>query len=129
MDFGFSGELIFLALLGLILFGPRKLPEIARKAGRIAEDLKRAKQQFENQLTSEVEGLKGATKAEEASSKSLLSSLYDDLRSLNSVEPAKAIQTVLEPVRQPPGPLSLLDNASRINELLAKDGATSQHPK
>jgi len=40
--------LVFVAVL--VLFGPRKLPEIARRAGRMAEELRRAVQDFRAQL-------------------------------------------------------------------------------
>ena len=42
MDFGFSGEIIFIMLLALILFGPRRLPEIARQMGRFMAEFRRA---------------------------------------------------------------------------------------
>lgn len=131
MDFGFSGELIFLALLGLILFGPRKLPEIARKAGRFADDLKRARDQFQDQLKREVEGLHTEGRGsllEDRSGKSLVASLVDDFKSFNSVrEPAKIVQAVVEPVQLSLSSVSLSDNTNRIKELLAKqDSADSE---
>ena len=57
MDFGFSGEMIFLAILALILFGPRRLPEIARQAGRFMAEFRRASNEFQNQIHEEVRKL------------------------------------------------------------------------
>jgi len=54
MDFGFSGEIIFIMLLALILFGPRKLPEIARTIGKVMAEFKRASQEFQGQIHEEV---------------------------------------------------------------------------
>lgn len=36
------GELLLIAMLGLIVFGPGRLPEIAAQAGRIVRDLRRS---------------------------------------------------------------------------------------
>ncbi len=47
-----SGELLVLFVLVLLLFGPRKLPEIARTIGRVLDDLRRASQDFKNQVMS-----------------------------------------------------------------------------
>ena len=43
-----------MVILGLLLFGPKKLPEIGRKIGRIMIEFKRASQEFQNQLNEEV---------------------------------------------------------------------------
>lgn len=57
MDFGFSGEIVFIMLLALILFGPRKLPEIARQMGKFMADFRRASADFQNQIHEEVRKL------------------------------------------------------------------------
>ncbi len=57
MDFGFSGEIIFIMLLALILFGPRKLPEIARTMGKFMAEFRRASNEFQNQIHEEVRKL------------------------------------------------------------------------
>jgi len=57
MDFGFSGEIIFIMLLALILFGPRKLPEIARTVGKFMAEFRRASSDFQNQIHEEVRKL------------------------------------------------------------------------
>ncbi len=48
-------ETIFIVLLALIVFGPKRLPELAAKAGKIMADLKRASNDFTRQLTTEIE--------------------------------------------------------------------------
>ena len=57
MDFGFSGELVFIMILALILFGPRKLPEIARTVGKFMAEFKRASSEFQGQIHDEVRKL------------------------------------------------------------------------
>ncbi len=47
-----SGELLILLVLILILFGPRKLPEIARSIGKVLNDLRGASQDFRDQVMS-----------------------------------------------------------------------------
>jgi Tat protein translocase TatB subunit len=50
---GFS-ETIFLFLLALLIFGPKKLPEIARQVGKALNEFKRASNEFKSQLASEI---------------------------------------------------------------------------
>jgi len=57
MDFGFSGEIVFIMLLALILFGPRKLPEIARTIGKVMGEFKKASNEFQGQIHEEVRKL------------------------------------------------------------------------
>jgi TatA/E family protein of Tat protein translocase len=57
MNFGFSGEMIFLFLLALILFGPKKMPEIGRQVARILGEFRRASNEFRSQIESEVNSL------------------------------------------------------------------------
>ena len=57
MDFGFSGEIIFLMLLALILFGPRRLPEIARQMGRFMAEFRKASNSFQSQIHEEIRKL------------------------------------------------------------------------
>ncbi len=50
---GFS-ETIFLFLLALLIFGPKRLPEIARQVGKALNEFKRASNEFKSQLASEI---------------------------------------------------------------------------
>jgi sec-independent protein translocase protein TatB len=47
-------DTIFLFFLALILFGPKKLPEIARQAGKLLAELRRASNEFRSQIESEI---------------------------------------------------------------------------
>ncbi len=47
-------ELIFLALLGIVLFGPEKLPTLARKAGRVVRYLSAIANDAKGQLRAEL---------------------------------------------------------------------------
>jgi TatA/E family protein of Tat protein translocase len=48
-------EMIFIFLLALILFGPKRLPEMAREIGKFAAEFKRASNDFKYQLQAEIE--------------------------------------------------------------------------
>lgn len=50
-------ETIFLFLLALVVFGPKKLPEIARQAGKLLAELRRASNEFKSQIEQEISHL------------------------------------------------------------------------
>jgi sec-independent protein translocase protein TatB len=47
-------ETIFLFFLALVIFGPKKLPEIARQAGKLLAELRRASNEFRSQIEQEI---------------------------------------------------------------------------
>jgi len=53
---GFS-ETIFLFFLALLIFGPKRLPEIARQVGKFVNELKRASSEFQAQIQTEISQL------------------------------------------------------------------------
>lgn len=48
-------ELIVIGIVALIVFGPRKLPQIARKAGKTMTDLRKVTNEFKETWQKEVE--------------------------------------------------------------------------
>jgi len=60
MGFGFSGEMIFLFFLVLILFGPKKMPEIGRQVARFLNEFRRASYEFRSQIESEMNSMDNA---------------------------------------------------------------------
>lgn len=48
-------DMIFIFLLALILFGPKRLPEIAREVGKFMAEFKRASNDFKYQLQAEID--------------------------------------------------------------------------
>jgi sec-independent protein translocase protein TatB len=63
MNFGFSGEMIFLFFLALILFGPKKMPEIGRQVARFLNEFRRASNEFRSQIESEINSIDRSTNA------------------------------------------------------------------
>ena len=59
---GFSGEMIFLFFLALILFGPKKLPEMGRQIGRLMNEFRRASNEFRSQIESEINAVQSDVK-------------------------------------------------------------------
>jgi TatA/E family protein of Tat protein translocase len=53
MNLGFP-EMMFLFVLALLIFGPKKLPEIGRQVGRALSEFKRASNEFRSQIESEI---------------------------------------------------------------------------
>jgi sec-independent protein translocase protein TatB len=61
MGFGFSSEMIFIFFLALILFGPKKMPEIGRQVARFLNEFRRASNEFRSQIESEINSLDNAS--------------------------------------------------------------------
>jgi sec-independent protein translocase protein TatB len=59
--FGF-GEMTFLFVLALLVFGPKKLPEIARQIGKAMNEFKRASNEFRSQIETEIANIERETK-------------------------------------------------------------------
>lgn len=47
-------ETIFLFFLALVIFGPKKLPEIARQVGKLLNEFRRASNEFKAQIEQEI---------------------------------------------------------------------------
>jgi len=57
MDLGFPGEIILILLLAFIMFGPKKLPEMARTWGKFMAEFKKASNEFQGQIHEEIRKL------------------------------------------------------------------------
>src|SRR5438105_4633186 len=66
MGFGGIGEMMFILVLGLLLFGPKRLPEIARQVGKVLGELRKASAEFQTQLNDEVRRLEASVQEEES---------------------------------------------------------------
>jgi sec-independent protein translocase protein TatB len=55
-----TGEIIIIALLALVVLGPRRLPEIARKLGRWTTELRDAAREITRGLEAEIDEVKKA---------------------------------------------------------------------
>ena len=51
------GDTAFIFILALLIFGPKKLPEIARQVGKWLNEFKRASNEFKAQIQSEIDQL------------------------------------------------------------------------
>lgn len=45
-----AGEILLLALLALLLFGPKRLPEVGRQIGRALAEIRRVSREFEREV-------------------------------------------------------------------------------
>jgi sec-independent protein translocase protein TatB len=107
MNFGFSGEMIFLFFLVLILFGPKKLPEIARQIGHFMNEFRRASNEFRSQIESEINSLETGGKPQILPpTQAPLGSLASRILSPPPAERLKAAEAEAAPDPQPaPEPL------------------------
>ncbi|HEU5336462.1 MAG TPA: twin-arginine translocase TatA/TatE family subunit [Terriglobales bacterium] len=55
------GEMIFIFVLALIIFGPKKMPEIGRQIGRALAEFKRASNEFKAQIETEIQQMEVET--------------------------------------------------------------------
>ncbi len=88
-------EMIFIFLLALLLFGPKKLPQIGRELGKALNEFRRASNEFKNQLETEIAQVEAAEQEKVVSAPALAGS---------SAEPAQQPiqEATVEPRILPP---------------------------
>jgi len=59
-------EMIFIFVLALLLFGPKKLPELARQLGKAMAEFKKASNEFKSQLETEMMNIELEERAKQA---------------------------------------------------------------
>ena len=62
-------EMAVIAALGLVVFGPKKLPELGRSLGKTIKSLQKASSEFEDELKKVVSDSKEGTTMNEPESK------------------------------------------------------------
>jgi len=92
MNLGFP-EMLFLFLLALLLFGPKKLPEIGRQIGRGLAEFKRASNELRGQLENEMRLLEAEDREKKISPP--------------PPPPENTVAVSAEPASTPPGPAAL----------------------
>lgn len=123
--------MIFLFFLALILFGPKKLPEIGRQIGRMMNEFRRASNEFRSQIESEINSLETQSKPQ------ILPSIQAPLGSIAS----RILNPPAEQLRVAGNRAAETDTAAKGGEIrdaevkpavVAQDDpgpATASHPK
>lgn len=95
------GELIFILVLALLIFGPRRLPELARDLGKAISEFRRASEQLTSQMARELESAQDTL---EEAGESVKTSLSEAQRSVQTslVEAAAAAEGAAGTVRASP---------------------------
>jgi sec-independent protein translocase protein TatB len=91
-------EMIFIFLLALVIFGPKKLPELGRQMGKFLAEFKKASNDFKNQLEVEMMNIE---LEERAKKQEVERAAADDSQKI--LPPEKPFDTVIVPA---PGAVS-----------------------
>lgn len=84
-----TGEFLLVLFIALLIFGPEKLPGMARTFGRIVRQFKQASDDFTRQVAHEVDSVEAAKKQ---ASQQVKSDLGDIAPTLRELDPGKMIE-------------------------------------
>lgn len=84
------GEILFLLVLGLLLFGPRKLPELGRMVGKGLAEFRRASNDLRSTIEGEISSYENAVNTAAVSKPAPPASATPPPASSDKVPPDKA---------------------------------------
>lgn len=114
-------EMFFIAVIALIVFGPRRLPEMGKKLGRVMAQLRQASDQFKNAWENEVEkdgGLQDLRKLKDDLNP--IKKLKDDLNPMNMLTKSSTNSSTSSNNE----PITSLDNTLQTTNVLESSGQT-----
>jgi sec-independent protein translocase protein TatB len=65
VNFPGPSELFLIAILALVVFGPKRLPEIARQVGKAVAEIRRVSRQFEREVRDATDPIVNEVRAAE----------------------------------------------------------------
>ena len=87
-DFG-SGEILLILLVVFLVFGPDKIPELARNLGKVINDVKRASEDIKTEINKEADRKEREKKLEEYKKNIGLDDNNADVEAKETVEEEK----------------------------------------
>jgi len=130
-------ETIFLFVLALIVFGPKKLPEIARQIGKALNEFRRASNEFKAQIEQEIAHLEVEKQTilppspapEGTASRSLSAAPIEGSGAENPVTEAAAVQAAAQdeplfaatPASEPPAPSEPIPTSDAVATAAAQE--------
>lgn len=60
-----SGEIFLIIIVLVVVFGPKRIPEVARNLGKIINEMKTASSDFKNEIDKEVQRIERETRYNE----------------------------------------------------------------
>jgi len=94
MNLGFP-EMVFLVILAFMLFGPKRLPEIARQLGKFVAEFKKASNDFQSQIHQEIRKLE----LEDADPRKHLEAVVPQLPSEDDLSLSGALNRLTERIK------------------------------
>jgi sec-independent protein translocase protein TatB len=97
-------ETVFLFLLALLVFGPKKLPEIARQVGKALNELRRATNEFKAQIEAEISQLEVEERRKQEHEQRILPPAEPPSGAVHSsrfAPPSEALPGVSSPAEKP----------------------------
>ena len=89
-----AGEIIVIAIVALVVFGPKRLPELARKASDLLRQARQATQSFTDAMDSEYDGVTAPLKD--------MKTEYDEtMRTINGIVPTTTLASFTLPDDKP----------------------------
>ena len=98
-------DTIFIFLLALVVVGPRRLPELARRLGKLVAEFKRASNELKNQLGAEMENIEREERAKKPAE-----------GGPKILPPDQPWERLMKPIRDLGGPVQELISISRNDD-------------
>ena len=91
------GDSIFIFLLALVLFGPKKLPEIGRTIGKLLAEFRRASNEFKFQIQEELRNMEDEERKKKLAEAQAAKAAADPLLSTTAAAATDATPSILPP--------------------------------
>jgi TatA/E family protein of Tat protein translocase len=121
-------EMIFIFLLALILFGPKKLPEIGRTVGKALTEFRRASNELKATFDREMKTLEAETGVKEVVNQYQYDTYNYDYSSYDTTYDGAYVAPAIEPPANPSTTSASATEGAESPAVVAPEGSIAHHP-